>query len=148
MASRRRAGGVRAKDVFEPDVLPAERRRATTAEFLGFVVAISQVAGALTLAVLSIQGVSTGNTTGDVAGTTLLFTGVVFAVLGVIIALFAWLSLRGSMGARFALVGGELVLGAVSLWLVSTVGELIAGSCVIVVLLVTVFSRIGRNRPA
>ena len=126
------------------------RRRASTAEVAAFVIAIGQVALGYTLALLCVKdGASyqpAPNSTDIGAG--LVVLGIFFAVAGFVVLVTMLLTLRGSMGGRFVLVGTELVLGVVSAVMLPTVGVLISVSASVVILLTTVLRRLGRPKAA
>ncbi len=125
----------------------SERRRASAAEFVGFLVAAAQATAAVTLALLVIRDGGSPQGTAS-SGTVLLGLGLIFGVLGVVVGVCGWLTLRQSTAARYLLVGGEIVLGAAGFEFLQIIGVLVTATAVVVILLVTVFSRIGRRRVA
>ncbi len=128
--------------------MPGERRPPSAAERVAFVIALAQAAGAGTLALLSIKGAVGANLSGVLdASTGMLFLGTLFGLLGFLVLMCALLVLRGSLAARFGLVGTEVLLGAIGFALLPTVGLVVAISALLVVILDTLLSWIGRPQP-
>lgn len=121
------------------------RRRASAADQLALLLTAAQAAGAFTLAVLTLINIGgSGQVAGLGAG--LLFFGILFALIGAVALPSAVLLVRGSVGARFALVGIEVLLAITGWVLLPTIGALVAATAVAVVLLVTVLGVVSRRR--
>ncbi len=129
-----------------------QRRKPSLGELIAFFICVGQVTGCYTLALITIKEM--GSFSGDSPAAVdsragLPVTAVAFLLTGLAILICAVLLLRQSIGARFGLVAGEIVLTAITIAFIGRLlllGEVVAISAIVVMLFATALSGVGRQK--